>query len=92
MKSRSFELGEFGKLCKDGRAALLMTRPEMAKNLDHTMVQITAIESGRVKPSEHYIARVTGMLGLSTKDVRAALQKDNEMRTSTGENVIPFGR
>ncbi|WP_065092249.1 MULTISPECIES: hypothetical protein [unclassified Rhizobium] len=88
----SYELGEFGMLCKLGRAALLMTRPEMAKAVKHTMAQVTAIEMGRVRPSEHYVARVTGMLCLSTSKVRAALKNDDERRTAIGANVIPFGR
>ncbi|MBY3154338.1 hypothetical protein HFO56_18535 [Rhizobium laguerreae] len=92
MQLRSYELGEFGELCKRGRAALLMTRPEMAKAVKHTMAQVTAVEMGRVRPSELYIARVTGMLCLSTNEVRTALKKDDERRAAIGENVVPFGR
>lgn len=88
----SYEIGEFGKLCRAGRAALQMTRPEMAKTLKQTMVQVTAVEAGRVKPSEYYLARVTGLLGLSTADVRVAVQKDDLMRASVGENVVQFVR
>lgn len=71
---------------------MTMTRPEMVKKLPYNAKYVSDVESGRRKPSEEYVCKVTGLLGLSTKDVREAIVKDSLDRMPSTENVIPFGR
>ncbi|MGX5666186.1 helix-turn-helix domain-containing protein [Rhizobium daejeonense] len=69
-------MSEFGKLCKRGRAPFEMTRYEMARKLGVSSLLVSRIESGETKPSAGYVCAVTGLLGLSTQEVKAALQAD----------------
>lgn len=73
---RSYEVSEFGLLCKHGRSPFGMTRPEMARKLGVSPTYVSDIESGRFPPPEGYVCAVTGLLGLSTADVKFALEAD----------------
>lgn len=71
-----YELSQFGSLCKRGRSPFAMTRFEMAKKLKVSSLLVSDIESGKMQPSDSYVCAVTGLLCLSTADVRAALAAD----------------
>jgi transcriptional regulator with XRE-family HTH domain len=66
-------LTQFGKLCFDARIRLTMTRPELAKMVGTSPKDISDIETGKKPEPAHYVALVTGILGLDTFDVELAL-------------------
>ena len=87
---RVYELTEFGKLCQRGRVRMgSMTRPELARKLGVTPMKISEIERGSVRPTDEYVCKVTGILGLSTEEVRASLQA-SELQYYPS-NVVPLG-
>lgn len=97
MTSSNFELTQFGELCKHGRARMHMTRPEMVRKLVVSVKYVSVkyvsdVESGKRRPSEEYICRVTGILGLSSAEVRLAIEEDILNGTPSTENVLPFQR
>jgi transcriptional regulator with XRE-family HTH domain len=67
-----------------------MTRPELARKLGVTANYISDVERGARKPSQKYICDVTGTLGLSTSEVKKALEHDIANGMPSTENVIPF--
>ena len=68
-----YQLTPFGRLCTEGRMAMTMTRPEMAKLVNTSPRDISLIESGQKIPPAHYVVLVMGILGLDLEDVEAAL-------------------
>lgn len=90
MTTQNFELTQFGELCRNGRARMHMTRPEMVKKLMVTARYVSDIEAGKRRPSEEYICKVTGLLGLSSQDVKSAIKADEVVGLPVTENVIPF--
>lgn len=92
MFNSHFELTKFGELCKHGRALMRTTRLEMAKKLKVTAKYISDVESGRRRPSEEYICKVTGELGLSSQDVRLAIKSDEVNGLPLAENIVRLTR
>lgn len=68
-----YELTPFGRLCTEGRTAMTMTRPEMAKLVNTSPRDISAMECGQKIPPAHYVVLVMGILGLDLDEVEAAL-------------------
>ena len=66
-------LTPFGKLCFEARRGMTMTRPELARLVDTSPKDISDIETGKKAVPAHYVALVTGILGLDTLDVELAL-------------------
>ncbi|MGQ2968958.1 MAG: helix-turn-helix domain-containing protein [Allorhizobium sp.] len=77
---RVYEVSEFGQLCKRGRSPFGMTRPEMARKLGVSPSYVSDIESGKFPPPEGYVCAITGLLGLSTADVKSAIEADKITR------------
>ncbi len=92
MSSSHFEVTNFGELCKHGRARMHMTRPEMVKKLKFTSKYVSDVESGKRRPSQEYIFKVTCTLGLSSQDVRNAIKADEIDGLPLSENVIRLKR
>jgi transcriptional regulator with XRE-family HTH domain len=69
-----------------------MTRPEMVRKLMVSVRYVSDVESGKRRPSQEYICRVTGILGLSSKEVRLAIEEDDLNGLPSTENVLPFQR
>ncbi|WP_143748330.1 helix-turn-helix domain-containing protein [Mesorhizobium carmichaelinearum] len=68
-----YKLTPFGRLCTEGRTAMTMTRPEMAKLVNTSPRDISLIETGQKTPPAHYVVLVMGILGLDLEEVEAAL-------------------
>lgn len=90
MYQHNYETCDFGNLCKTARARFEMTRPEMARKLGVSPITISEIESGKMPPPSGYVCAATGLLGLSTTDVKAALASDAAVRDS--EDSMSIGR
>ncbi|KAA3529100.1 XRE family transcriptional regulator [Agrobacterium tumefaciens] len=90
MITQSFELTKFGELCRNGRARMHMTRPEMARKLMVSVKYVSDVEAGKRRPSEEYICKITGLLGLSSQEVKSAIKTDELFGLPSTENVIPF--
>lgn len=86
--TKSYEITEFGKLCKSGRAPFGMTRFEMAKKLRVSSIDVSDIESGNSVPSEGYVCAVTGLLALPADEVKRALAKDRRDREADHSQPI----
>lgn len=66
-------LTPFGKLCVEARNHLTMTRPELAKLVNTTAKDISDIETDKKPEPAHYVALVSGILGLDALDVEMSL-------------------
>ncbi|MCY1744560.1 helix-turn-helix domain-containing protein [Ensifer sp. SL37] len=69
-----------------------MTRRELAKQMKIAVMDIEKIERGFISPSETYVAKVTGVLGLSMTEVKNALKDQAEPRQSSDNVVLLRGR
>ncbi|MES0136545.1 helix-turn-helix domain-containing protein [Mesorhizobium sp. M0016] len=68
-----YQLTPFGQQCTEGRTAMTMTRPEMAKLVNTSPRDISLMESGQKIPPAHYVVLAMGVLGLDLEEVEAAL-------------------
>lgn len=73
----SYHLTPFGQLCFEGRQALGMTRPELAKQVHTTPLDISQIESGTKRPPALYVLLVMQVLHLDKTEVELALAKQD---------------
>ena len=84
-------LTNFGKLCREARTRMTMTRPEMAKLLGAEVKQVSDIETGKITPTAHYVSLVTMVLGLSVDEVEISLNLDGSPFKLSRANQPRYG-
>lgn len=70
-------LTPFGRLCSEGRSAMTMTRPELAKLVGTSPLDISRIERGEKSPPAHYVLLVMDILELDKTEVELALAEQD---------------
>ncbi|TIM09613.1 helix-turn-helix domain-containing protein [Mesorhizobium muleiense] len=81
----------FGQLCSEGRTAMTMTRPELAKLVGTSPLDISRIERGEKTPSAHYVILVMDILGLDRTEVEIALSMQDPTYKLTRVSQSRYG-